>query len=118
MEDFYAVKPHYLIPQSNGIPCNEQQVTRNKQPIYMDIAVTCPQCGAEVDLAEEDTVFKCLYCGSTLKPTGRNQVQSFFISPRENARKVGEALLRALKGKDVRGRRSPNTTSCTHPTGV
>lgn len=69
----------------------------------MDIAVTCPQCGAEVDLAEEDTVFKCLYCGSILKPTGRNQVQSFFISPRENAQKVGEALLRALRGKDVRG---------------
>ncbi len=69
----------------------------------MDIAVTCPQCGAEVDLAEEDTVFKCLYCGSILKPTGRNQVQSFFIAPRENARKVGEALLRALKDKNVRG---------------
>jgi len=69
----------------------------------MDIAVTCPQCGAEVDLAEEDTVFKCLYCGSILKPTGRNQVQSFFIAPRENVRKVGEALLRALRGKDVRG---------------
>lgn len=68
----------------------------------MDIAVTCPQCGAEVDLPEEDTVFKCLYCGSILKPTGRNQVQSFFIAPRGNVHKVEDALLRALKGKDVR----------------
>ncbi len=69
----------------------------------MDIAVTCPQCGAEVVLAEEDTVFKCLYCGSILKPTGRNQVQSFFIAPRENTRKVGNALIRALRSKDVLG---------------
>jgi ribosomal protein S27E len=69
----------------------------------MDIAITCPQCAAEVDLAEEDTVFKCLYCGSILKPTGRNQVQSFFISPRESASKVGKALVRALKGKAMRG---------------
>ncbi|TET93082.1 MAG: hypothetical protein E3J28_04950 [Desulfobacteraceae bacterium] len=65
----------------------------------MNIAITCPQCGAEVDLAEEDTVFKCLYCDSTLKPTGRNQVQSFFISPKETAEKVGKALLRALQTK-------------------
>ena len=58
----------------------------------MDISVDCPQCGAQVDLAEEDTVFKCLYCGSILKPTGRNRVQSFFISPRETARKVGTCV--------------------------
>jgi predicted RNA-binding Zn-ribbon protein involved in translation (DUF1610 family) len=63
----------------------------------MNIAITCPQCGADVELAEEDTVFKCLYCGSILKPTGRNRVQSFFISPKETAHKVGIALLRALK---------------------
>lgn len=69
----------------------------------MNIAITCPQCGAEVDLAEEDTVFKCLYCDSTLKPTGRNQVQSFFISPRETAEKVGKALLRALQSKASKG---------------
>ena len=65
----------------------------------MDISVDCPQCGAEVGLAEEDTVFKCLYCGSTLKPTGRNRVQSFFISPREPAHKVGKVLIRALNAK-------------------
>jgi ribosomal protein S27E len=69
----------------------------------MDIAVTCPQCGAEVDLPEESTVFKCLYCGTILKPTGRDQIQSFFIAPRENARKVGEALIRALRSKEVLG---------------
>jgi hypothetical protein len=69
----------------------------------MDIAVSCPQCGAEVDLAEEDTVFKCLYCGSILKPTGRNRIQSFFIAPRENPQEVGKALLRALRGRNVRG---------------
>jgi ribosomal protein S27E len=63
----------------------------------MKIAITCPQCDAEVELAEEDTVFKCLYCGSILKPTGRNRVQSFFISPKESAQKVGKALLRSLK---------------------
>jgi len=63
----------------------------------MNITITCPQCNAEVELAEEDTVFKCLYCGSILKPTGRNRVQSFFISPKETAQKVGKALLRALK---------------------
>lgn len=65
----------------------------------MDISVDCPQCGAQVDLAEEDTVFKCLYCGSILKPTGRNRVQSFFISPRETARKVGKVLIRTLNAK-------------------
>jgi len=69
----------------------------------MDIAVTCPQCGAEVDLAEEDTVFKCLYCGSTLKPTGRNQIQSFFIAPLDNPQAVAKALLRALLSKNVQG---------------
>jgi ribosomal protein L37AE/L43A len=68
----------------------------------MDISVDCPQCGAEVELAEEDTVFKCLYCGSTLKPTGRNRVQSFFISPREPAHKVGKVLIRALNAKLAR----------------
>jgi ribosomal protein L37AE/L43A len=68
----------------------------------MDISVDCPQCGAEVELAEEDTVFKCLYCGSTLKPTGRNRVQSFFISPREPAHKVGRVLIRALNAKLVK----------------
>ena len=68
----------------------------------MDISVDCPQCGAEVELAEEDTVFKCLYCGSTLKPTGRNRVQSFFISPREPAHKVGKVLIRALNAKLIR----------------
>ena len=66
----------------------------------MNIAINCPQCGAEVDLAEEDTVFRCRYCGSTLKPTGRNQVQSFFTSPRETAQKVGKALVRALEAKN------------------
>jgi ribosomal protein L37AE/L43A len=66
----------------------------------MNIAINCPQCGAEVDLAEEDTVFRCHYCGSTLKPTGRNKVQSFFISPRETAQKVGKALVRALRAKN------------------
>jgi len=68
----------------------------------MNIAITCPQCGAEVELAEEDTVFKCLYCGSILKPTGRNRVQSFFISPKETAHKIGTALLRALKVKNLK----------------
>ena len=62
----------------------------------MDIAIACPQCGAEVDLAEEDTVFRCLYCGSILKPTGRNLVQSFFILPRQTPEKVGKALLDVL----------------------
>lgn len=71
----------------------------------MNIAISCPQCGAEVDLAEEDTVFRCLYCGSTLKPTGRNEVQSFFIAPRETAQKVGKALLRALQAKSQGGLR-------------
>jgi len=66
----------------------------------MNIAITCPQCGAEAELAEEDTVFKCLYCGSILKPTGRNRVQSFFILPKETARKIETALLRALQAKD------------------
>jgi ribosomal protein S27E len=65
----------------------------------MDISVECPQCGAEVDLAEEDTVFKCLYCGSILKPTGRNRVQSFFVAPRQSAPKVGKVLIRALNAK-------------------
>lgn len=65
----------------------------------MNIAITCPQCGAEVDLAEEDTVFRCLYCGSVLKPTGRNRVQSFFILPRQAPQKVGTALINALQGK-------------------
>ncbi len=65
----------------------------------MNIAIVCPQCGAEVDLAEEDTVFRCLYCGSILKPTGRNRVQSFFILPRKTPQKVGIALINALKSK-------------------
>ena len=69
----------------------------------MNIAITCPQCGAEVDLAEEDTVFRCEYCGLILKPTGRNRVQSFFILPRQTPEKVGNALIRALEGKASKG---------------
>ncbi|MFH1490565.1 MAG: hypothetical protein ABII06_16780 [Pseudomonadota bacterium] len=65
----------------------------------MDISITCPQCGAEVELAEEDTVFRCVYCSSTLKPTGRNRVQSFFILPKKKPEEVGTALIRALQGK-------------------
>ena len=68
----------------------------------MNIAITCPQCGAEVELAEEDTVFKCLYCGSILKPTGRNRVQSFFIFPKEKTQKIEEALLGALQAKRLK----------------
>ncbi len=65
----------------------------------MPIALTCPQCGAEVELTEEATVFNCAYCGSILKPTGRHQVQAFFIKPRGTGEEVGQALTKTLSRK-------------------
>lgn len=65
----------------------------------MDIVLKCPQCGAEVSLEEDASVFRCEYCESTLMPTGRNEVQSFFFPPKGTREQVGKALLKALAKK-------------------
>ena len=65
----------------------------------MDIVLTCPQCGGTVDLDEDASVFRCRYCDSVLKPTGRNEVQSFFFPPKGTKEQVGKALLSALRKK-------------------
>lgn len=65
----------------------------------MDIVLKCPQCAAEVSLAEDASVFRCKYCESTLMPTGRNEVQSFFFPPKGTREQVGRALLKALAKK-------------------
>ena len=62
----------------------------------MEIFLHCPQCGAEVNMAEDASVFRCAYCQSHLKPVGRSAVQSFFISPNETREMVGEALENVL----------------------
>jgi ribosomal protein L37AE/L43A len=68
----------------------------------MEIALTCPQCGSQVGLEEDASVFHCQYCGSMLKPTGRNEVQSFFFPPRGSKEQVEEALKATLAGKGGR----------------
>jgi ribosomal protein L37AE/L43A len=70
----------------------------------MEIVLNCPQCGAEVDLNEDASVFRCHYCDSTLKPTGRNEVESFFFPPKGTAAQVGKALADAVlkQGKRIR----------------
>jgi ribosomal protein L37AE/L43A len=70
----------------------------------MDITLNCPQCGGEVDLAEDDSVFRCGYCGSVLKPTGRNEVQSFFFPPKGTLQQVAEAVAKAFqkRGRSIR----------------
>ncbi len=65
----------------------------------MQIALTCPQCGGEVELSEDASVFHCSFCESTLKPTGRNEVQSFYFPAKGNTDSVGKALLKALRQK-------------------
>lgn len=65
----------------------------------MDIVLNCPQCGAEVDLAEDAHVFRCRYCSSILKPTGRNEIQSFFFPPRNTPEQAAGSLDQALRGK-------------------
>lgn len=65
----------------------------------MDIVLKCPQCAAEVRLEEDASVFRCEYCESTLMPTGRNEVQSFFFPPKGTREQVGGALLMALAKK-------------------
>ncbi|MBW1925255.1 MAG: hypothetical protein JRJ35_17540 [Deltaproteobacteria bacterium] len=72
----------------------------------MEIALDCPQCGGLVNLDEDDFVFRCEYCDTVLKPTGRNDVQSFFFPPKGTLAQVGRALLKAYakKGKRVRVR--------------
>ena len=65
----------------------------------MDIVLKCPQCAAEVSLAEDASVFHCDYCESVLMPTGRNEVQSFFFPPKGTKEQVGRALLKALEKK-------------------
>lgn len=67
----------------------------------MDIALSCPQCGAEVDLEEDSLVFHCQFCNTTLKPTGRNQVQSFFFEPKGGLNEIAPALLRAIQKKGI-----------------
>ena len=70
----------------------------------MEIVLSCPQCGAEVDLNEDASVFRCRYCDSTLKPTGRNEVESFFFPPKGTTAQVGKALVLALskQGRRIR----------------
>ena len=70
----------------------------------MEIVLNCPQCGAEVDLNEDASVFRCRYCDSTLKPTGRNEVESFFFPPKGTTAQVGKALAHALskQGRRIR----------------
>jgi ribosomal protein L37AE/L43A len=65
----------------------------------MDIALKCPQCAAKVSLEEDASVFRCEYCESTLMPTGRNEVQSFFFPPKGTKEQVGKALQKSLKKK-------------------
>ena len=62
----------------------------------MDIVLKCPQCAAEVSLEEDASVFRCEFCESTLMPTGRNEVQSFFFPPKGTKEQVGRALQKAL----------------------
>jgi len=52
-----------------------------------------------VELSEDASVFHCAFCDSTLKPTGRNQVQSFYFPPKGKKQAVQKALLRTLKDK-------------------
>lgn len=68
----------------------------------MEIALNCPQCAGEVGLDEDASVFSCQYCGSVLKPTGRDGVQSFFFPPKGTKEQVGKALLRAIEKKTAR----------------
>ncbi len=70
----------------------------------MEIVLSCPQCGAEVDLNEDASVFRCRYCDSTLKPTGRNEVESFFFPPKGTMAQVGKALVDTLwkQGRGIR----------------
>jgi predicted RNA-binding Zn-ribbon protein involved in translation (DUF1610 family) len=70
----------------------------------MEIVLNCPQCGAEVDLNEDASVFRCHYCDSTLKPTGRNEVESYFFPPKGTAAQVGKVLVDALwkQGRGIR----------------
>ena len=67
----------------------------------MDIILNCPQCSAEVSLAEDASVFRCEFCDSVLMPTGRNEVQSFFFPPKGTKAQVGKALLKALAKKKM-----------------
>jgi ribosomal protein L37AE/L43A len=70
----------------------------------MEIVLSCPQCGAEVALNEDASVFRCRYCDSTLKPTGRNEVESFFFPPKGTVTRVAKALADALgkQGRRIR----------------
>jgi len=58
----------------------------------MKIFLNCPQCGAEVNMEEDASAFRCEFCTSKLKPVGRKEVQSFYISPQGTKETVGAAL--------------------------
>jgi ribosomal protein L37AE/L43A len=66
--------------------------------------MSCPQCGGEVDLNEDASVFRCRYCDSTLKPVGRNEVESFLFLPKGSVLQVGKAIVKTLskQGRHVR----------------
>ena len=52
-----------------------------------------------MELAEDASVFHCAFCDSTLKPTGRDEVQSFFFPPKGSKDAIGRALVKALREK-------------------
>jgi DNA-directed RNA polymerase subunit RPC12/RpoP len=62
----------------------------------MKIFLNCPQCGAEVNMEEDASAFRCEFCTSKLKPVGRKEVQSFYIAPNSTKETVGTALVNVL----------------------
>ncbi|MBF0496607.1 MAG: hypothetical protein HQK58_08550 [Deltaproteobacteria bacterium] len=66
------------------------------------ISTNCPQCSADLDLAEETGGFHCAYCGSSLYPTGRQGVRRYYLAPREDPARLEKALVQALSRVGVR----------------
>ncbi|MBF0549230.1 MAG: hypothetical protein HQK60_01720 [Deltaproteobacteria bacterium] len=64
----------------------------------MDLVVStnCPQCSAELDLAEEASAFHCAYCGSSLYLAGRQGVRQYYLAPRDDPARLEKALVQAL----------------------
>jgi len=67
------------------------------------LSTRCPQCGADLSFDEESTVIQCEYCGSALHITGRSGVMRTYVAPRNDVKRMKQAIHTAMKGANAKG---------------
>ena len=67
------------------------------------LSTRCPQCGADISFEEESTVIQCQYCGCALHITGRSGVVRTYVAPRDDVKRMKQAIHSVMKGANTKG---------------